>query len=104
MGYYTNYELEVSKGNDALVEELRNENENAEYAFNEFGSSNDGLKWYSHEEDLKNFSCKHPSVLFTLKGEGEENGDIWIKYFLCGKMQKCNASISFEPFNEDLLR
>ena len=103
MGYYTRYELSVSDENYSLIEDFRNECDSAQYAFDESGEVNDEIKWYDHEDDMREFSCKHPKVLFILKGEGEENGDLWVKYFLCGKMQTCKAVISYPDFNESLL-
>jgi hypothetical protein len=44
-----------------------------------------------------------PTVLFTLKGEGEESGDMWFKYFKNGKMQVAMARIEFDSFNEGKL-
>lgn len=45
-------------------------------------------KWYDHERDMRTFSGMYSHVLFTLDGEGEENGDVWRKYFRAGKMQE----------------
>lgn len=64
----------------------------------------DSCKWYDHEEDLKRVSERFPTVLFTLSGEGEESGDIWRKYFKDGKMQKCEAKITFDEFDEAKLK
>lgn len=61
-------------------------------------------KWYSHDEDLKAFSLKHPDIVFEIKGYGEDNGDIWVKYFKNGKCQECPAIISFEKFDEKKLK
>jgi hypothetical protein len=63
----------------------------------------DSCKWYDHESDMALFSKKYPESLFVLKGEGEESGDIWIKYFLNGKMQRAEAKITFEEFDESKL-
>ena len=61
-------------------------------------------KWYDHEIDLKNFSKIFPKSLFILAGAGEENEDIWKKYFRDGKMQECSPVITFEQFDERKLK
>jgi hypothetical protein len=72
-------------------------NDNARYALNVDGSTNEVCKWYDHEDDLKALSMLHKGIIFILKGEGEESGDIWIKYFLNGKVQEARATVTFEP-------
>lgn len=57
------------------------------------------MKWYEHEKDMRAFSKLFPKVLLTLHGEGEEAGDMWIKYFLGGKCQLAKAEIIYEPFD-----
>ena len=52
---------------------------------------------------MRDFSLKYPSTLFTLEGSGEEDVDMWIKYFLNGKMQRCQAKIVFEEFSHRLM-
>jgi len=71
-----------------------------EIGYNPF---DDSCKWYKHESDMASFSKKYPESLFVLKGEGEESEDIWIKYFLNGKMQTAEAKITFEEFDESKL-
>lgn len=103
MGYYTSHELEVIEGDNSLIGEFINTCEEAEYALEENGDSAQSCKWYSHEQDMKSFSLKHPEVLFMLRGEGEENGDAWKEYYRNGKIQVCKAVLAFPEFNESLL-
>lgn len=99
MGYYTRYELSIdgAADSDRIHEEV----------IAESGYSNpfeDECKWYDHEAHIKNVSARHPGVIFTLHGEGEESGDIWKKYFLNGKVQVAKAEIIIAGFDESLLK
>lgn len=53
---------------------------------------------------MKSMSLKFPDVLFTLHGDGEEQGDEWRKYFLNSKMQLYRAQVTFAPFNPKELK
>lgn len=55
----------------------------------------ESCSWYEHEEHMKNLSTRYPNVLFILDGTGEEEGDIWRKYFRAGEMFRADAVISF---------
>lgn len=61
-------------------------------------------KWYEVVEDMRIVSEKYPQTLFILEGEGDQSGDIWKKYFLNGKMQKADAKITFDEFDENKLQ
>jgi len=69
--------------------------------YNPFG---DQTKWYEHENDMKAISKEYPDVILKLEGEGEESGDIWVKYFVNGKMQTAAAKITFDDFDEKKLK
>ena len=109
MGYQTSYSLKVelyANGKrvehplaEDIIDELRVKESEAEYALDADGSANNPSKWYQHEEDLKAFSVIHSVVLLTLHGEGEENEDIWNKYFLNGKCQVAKAKWSIDEFD-----
>ena len=125
MGYYTNYSLEIDKsateltpvtgvdenGNPATVYvkrtidlvQMESELANA-CGYERATLFGDSVKWYEHERDMRDFSKKYPDILFILSGEGEENEDVWRAYFKNGKMQKCKAIISFDPFDADKLK
>lgn len=64
----------------------------------------DSCKWYDHDDDMRWLSNKFPTVLFTLKGEGEESGDLWVKYYKGGKCQEARAEITFADYDEALLK
>lgn len=113
MGYYTQYSLEIEYFNppkNINSDELKTlvnqvlpliESELSEISGYDVHLFEDTLKWYDHEEDTKKISKKYPDFLFKLKGHGEEAGDVWLKYFLNGKMQK--AKITFEEFDPQKL-
>jgi hypothetical protein len=123
MGYYTRFSLEASidgvarkrvegvdaDGNPAVifvetkldVPALRKEISDMSGYSDLF---EDTVKWYDHEEDMRNFSRSHPNVLFTLSGIGEEPSDMWVLYVKNGKCQRSNAIISYEPFDAGKLK
>jgi hypothetical protein len=108
MGYYTSYSLKVYEGERTIQEILAElietgEFEYLDYALDEDGDSLEPCKWYDHEADLIEISKRYPDIVFVLKGEGEEPGDLWYKYFKNGKIQRCYAEITFEPYDESKL-
>lgn len=127
MGYYTRYDMSVYEGDYNsydIVKFMAEKNKecDAYYAF-EYDLKNtlddindqsgavyalslegdDECKWYEHEKEMRDLSKVFPDVVFKLHGEGEENGDIWDKYFMNGKMQYCPAQISLPPFDKTKL-
>lgn len=109
MGYYTKFELEciypdgsvaeeyyVFEGKD--LEDLKKDISEASGYSNPFYSE---VKWYEHENDMRKFSKKYPSYIFKLNGKGEEDGDLWIKYFQNGKMQYTKAEMKLEVIYDD---
>ena len=93
MGYNTRYEL-TANGAEVKAHELRIED------FIGYNPFEDSCKWYKHEAEMREYSKKHPDSLFELRGEGEENLDVWVKYFKNGKMQECRAKFTFDAFDE----
>lgn len=96
MGYYSHYEITAEDRRpsaDEVLDELFATNEDAAYARDEGNS-----KWYEWANDLCAFSAKHPGILFTVRREGEESGDIEIGYFLNGKQQGGKAELRLPEF------
>lgn len=99
MGYYTRHELEVVKGNDYVTDYKKEISELAGYG----DCFDDSIKWYEHEKDMREYSKKHPNVIFKLSGESEESSDIWVEYYKNGKMQIEKAKIVIGDFDDSKL-
>jgi hypothetical protein len=133
VGYYTNYSLDIEIYDKSLVAQKKCVNEehtgypddalfchicgkslstNAIIkqvweAIDEknfpVGFNYEPCKWYLHDADMRLISIKYKGILFILKGEGEENGDLWVKYYLNGKCQVALAEITYAEFDCDKL-
>jgi hypothetical protein len=101
MGYYTYFTLEIHASINTAnkIHEYLDTYEDDYY----FIHSEDRTKGYDHEKYMIQLSNKFPDVLLELYGEGEEAGDVWYKYFKNGRIQRCPAQITFEPFDESKL-
>jgi len=107
MGYETRYSLKTVRSvldeKDPLVTVLGEKPrklpdfEKMIVDLDEYNPFEDRCKWYDHEERMKDLSAKFPHVLFVLEGFGEEDGDVWRKYFRAGKMFRADAVLSFPP-------
>jgi hypothetical protein len=82
-----------------VIEQLRRECSEASYALAADGSTHEAARWYEHEADLRAFSRQYPHLLFTLRGEGQDNTDIWALYVVNGKSHKARAQIMIPPFD-----
>lgn len=106
MGYDTKYTLEVkdlsNKVNDwhpddIIINDITK-------VGGEYTLCPEKCKWYDHEKDMKTVSLMHPNILLILYGEGDDSGDLWVKYFLNGRMQTSMAKIVYEEFDESKLK
>ena len=121
MGYYTKFSLSVEEGScnardvakymlkeiadkekfypfeDCLEDIFEEISEGADLEFNGNGS------WRKHEEEMVELSERYPNVVFKLHCEGEEQGDVWDKYFLNGFMQTRRAKVEIPPFDREEL-
>jgi hypothetical protein len=109
MGYYTNYSLEVRDADkdviDAVEHIILEDDQDTWYALQEgLDTFGEECKWYDHDEDMKKLSIQFPKALFVLTGDGEESGDQWITYYRNGKMQKCEAIITYDDFDPKKLK
>lgn len=100
MGYYTRHELEILEGNDNVTDYEQEISEASGYS----SCFDDEIKWYSHQEDMIEYSKKHPDTLFKLTGEGEEQPDMWQEYYKNGKTHRIVGKVVFEEFHIEALR
>ncbi len=98
MGYYTRFELNTLQEFDQGGDFSKELEDISGYSLEE------ECKWYRHEKDMITLSKRHPYIVFQLNGEGEESGDLWVKYFKGGKMHECRAVVTYGEYNEKLLR
>lgn len=108
MSYLTNYTItaymneddELYKDIELLYKELFKEDL---HIWNNVlvSSRSDSVKWYDHDIDMIKLSEKYPTVKFVLDGEGEEQGDVWKKIFLGGRMKYLLAELVWP--DEDLV-
>lgn len=94
MGYYTDYKITANPDITEDEDFVKFFEEVTDYKFND-GEIHG--KWYSYHDNMVTISKQYPYVQFTVEGSGEENGDLWIAYFLDGAYQNCKVIISFEP-------
>lgn len=119
MGYYTSFNLIVTKREGSLVEEIERETEleiakklceisdwfypdnfneaveKSDYPLAELISF-DTIKWYDHYNEMVILSKYFPSLYFELEGFGEERDDIWREYFHNGEGMHSDAKITYD--------
>lgn len=124
MGYYTTYEF-GTKGNKYKVKDIASyikeelydkSNGNKFYPFSyeldllfleeniyDFELHSDDTKWYRHDEEMLELSKQFPETVFYLYGVGEDNNDMWYKYYKNGKSQYCPAKITYDEYDKSKL-
>lgn len=119
MGYYTSFNLSVTKYEDSKMKRVGREteieiakklceiskwfepsdfNKNIEasdYPLDELIGF-DTIKWYDHYDEMEALSKEFPSLYFVLEGYGEDWGDIWREYFHNGEGMHSDAEITYD--------
>lgn len=112
MGYYTYFTISVDTEDSELLDRINIAmGEDPDYfSFferswpGETFTSVDGLKWYDYESDMKKFSLQFPDATFEVRGEGEENDDLWVAWFKNGKGYTQHAEIVWPEFDENKMK
>lgn len=90
MGYYTDFKVETSCDDDNFKNEIYARLDAiSEYEFewsvgDKYACLFDS-KWYTSDADMKQLSSEYPDILFTVYGDGEDSGDLWVAYYKTGK-------------------
>jgi len=111
MGYYTDFEIEVSHlKSEAEANYFASMLESmSAYPFDktigevfdegwELTLTKNYCKFYEYGEVFKKLSKDFPHVTIDVYGEGEEGGDIWKHRFKDGKDERVEAVITFPEF------
>jgi len=104
MGYYTNYTLDLEDDRLDISDVISDKELDllTGYTWDDYKLYE--VKWYGHDEDMLSLSKRHPEIVFRLEGEGEDQPDLWRRYYKNGKMQEARAIITYPKYNEDLLK
>lgn len=96
MGYLTTYSFEARKLTEEDRAKLKKTLAEIEYPrFEMYNWDNDGdalyaetgeITWHNHTLDMCLFSAEFPTVPMRLHGEGDDRGDVWDEYYLCGQL------------------
>lgn len=110
MGYYTYYELYITKKDGKELNELEAmlvDKEVQKMNAFDYGNTRTGYTgentWYDYNKDMCLLSSKFPDLLFSLHGDGEEREDMWIAWYLNGAYMHSSAKISYDDFDPDKL-
>ena len=103
MGYYTFYQLQVlnpvnEEHEDTIREDFEQQFPNESKCVDQVD-----MKWYSHDDDMIEFSKRHPGVIFELLGTGEETYDEWVCRYRDGKSECLAPEVIWPIFEEILL-
>jgi hypothetical protein len=105
MGYLTEYTLSIhTPGVDgpgvlSIFKQLKEYSEEAAYCLCDDGSTKQSGKWYDHEEDMLDLSKDYPNLIFLLEGSGEDEADLWRKFFKNGDMVVNKAEVTWREDN-----
>lgn len=108
MGYYTGYEISIEgKSTEEMLELFESSNLIDKDIIHDLEDSGDELyiycKWYDYEDEFIKLSKLIPNNLITIKGAGEESGDVWIHFIKNGLAYHQTMLMEYPEFNEDLL-
>lgn len=101
MGYYTSFELYIDNANeldDVTIRQVEKAIEELDI-FDRCGRAIYGwsayTKWYDCDQDMQALSYRFPTVVFDLRGDGEEQEDLWQHYYQGGRVQRDGLVVTY---------
>ena len=99
MGYCTDYYISIIHGDSSLLG-----TDDFKVYFSNVTGGYDvenlyAIKWYEHDEDMRQISKAYPNYVFKLEGNGEDRDDTWIHYYCNGVCQDANLRYISDPFD-----
>lgn len=95
MGYYTQYKLTIKRGVAYLNPKEREPVADCVKDYPDYGNEYTQLVdggvisiRGNVADDFWRISRQFPDMLFSLYGQGEEHGDVWVEYFWAGNRQR----------------
>lgn len=90
MGYYTDFKVvsnceDVNRNKKIFDRLLQITGYEFEYDYGDSKCTLSSAKWYSSDKDMRILSSEFTDVLFTVYGNGEESGDLWVSYYKNGQ-------------------
>ncbi len=102
MGYNTTYKVYVVNDTPAKWTLDKDLARISDYVFDD-GEAHD-IKWYEHDAEMKLLSKEHPDTIYEVRGNGEDESDVWVSFYKDGKSYKVNLAPVYPAFDEGLLR
>lgn len=102
MGYYTEFNIILSKPNDDFINDLEEISKEQFEGNNTFYSTYS--KWYDYQDHLMLISKKYPDLIIKIIGYGEQPGDIWCEYWQDGNYYHEDFVPQFTEFSSSLLK
>lgn len=108
MGYYTDYELDVT-GPEVALKEFeetamvgRTETPSG-IPYIDFIENTDRInaKWYQCEKEMVELSKMFPELLFSIEAAGEESGDLWRAWARNGKFKRVEPNMVWPEVDFD---
>lgn len=102
MGYQTCHMLKMEPEEPKVwdwIDQAREAGRDIGYALQEEGW-NEGISHWDHQKEMAELSRAFPEITFTLRGEGDDQGDLWVAYFRNGKFQEHSLEIIIPGIDE----
>ena len=106
MGYRSTFDVysnATESKHKEIIRDFKSWCEDADWVLLDNGYSQDIIKWYNFDSDIRKLSNKYPDVLFECYRSGEDPDDFEKIYAKGGKLQSVMGIVEYPDFNEEEL-